>query len=86
MEKNAQAVDPQALERALRALGMLYGARLPDEARRGSLDEAIRAFILRERAHLLAAYDMDALIAMVRAAMDADHDGTPVVEQFGPAR
>jgi hypothetical protein len=79
-------VDAEALEEALRALGMLYGARLPADALQDGLDQAIRGYILRERAHLLSAYDLEALVAMVRAALAARAESGPVLEQFGPLR
>jgi len=79
-------VETEDLEGALRALGMLYGARLPADALRDGLDPAIRGYILRERAHLLAAYDLEALVAMVRAAVATRAESSPVLEQFGPLR
>ena len=79
-------VVTEDLEGALRALGMLYGARLPADALQGGLDAAIRAYILRERAHLLACYQLEELVAMVRAAVQQRTESGPVVEQFGPLR
>jgi hypothetical protein len=72
---------------ALRALGLLYGtqAGAPADAVRGAADarEAIRAYILRERPHLLACYELETLVELVRSALEhgvADH---PVVEHHG---
>jgi hypothetical protein len=79
-------VDAEALEGALRSLGLLYGTRLPADVLQDGLDQAIRGYILRERAHLLAAYELEALVAMVRAAVAGRDESGPVVEQFGPLR
>lgn len=62
--------DAEALERALRA-----GA-----------DDAIRSYILRERAHLLACYEMETLVGLVRAALAGRADSGPELEAFGPLR
>jgi hypothetical protein len=79
-------VETEDLEGALRALGMLYGARLPADALQNGLEPAIRGYILRERAHLLAAYDLETLVAMVRDAVAARAESGPGIEQFGPLR
>ena len=82
-------VDHEALADALRALGMLYGgAGGVAEAARGAAyeHEAIRAYILRERPHMLQSYDIDALVALVREAMRSGAGAHPSLEQFGPAR
>lgn len=88
MQRNpCGTVDHEALAGALRALGMLYGAKQPVAATTAGLDdesEAIRAYIRRERPHLLSCYDMEALVALVRAARAANAEQAPVVEQFSP--
>jgi len=80
----AAAIDQEALSGALRELGLLYGARAPladtiadarDEA------EAIRAYIERERPHLLACYDLKTLVELVRAARG---EQGPAFEQYSP--
>jgi hypothetical protein len=71
---------------ALRSLGILHGAEcalapiLP-----GARDqsEAIRAYILRERPHLLKCYDLETLVALVRAAIE-QRGQTMALEQFDP--
>lgn len=82
-------VDHEALADALRSLGMLYGSRGDfAEVARGALDdaEAIRAYILSERPHLLHSYDIEALVGLVRGAMERRAGAQPSFEQFGPAR
>jgi hypothetical protein len=80
-------VDHERVAEALRSLGMLYGAQcalapiLP-----GARDESelIRSYILRERPHLLKCYDLEALVRLVRAAME--QRGQPMaLEQFVPS-
>jgi hypothetical protein len=67
-------LDTPALAAALRTMGLFYGleqplaatvAGAPDEA------EAVRAFIRRERPHLLKAYDLETLVGMVAEARRA---------------
>jgi hypothetical protein len=82
-----QAVDVEALAGALRALGMLYGATQPlakiiEGAKTEA--EAIRFYIERERPHLLASYDLDALVKMVQDAREAKTDAKASVEQYSP--
>lgn len=80
-------VDHEALASALRALGMLEGAGAPLAAiAREARDEAeaIRAYIARERPHLLACYDMEALVGLVKALRDAGAE-PPALEQSHPA-
>ena len=82
-------VNHEALADALRALGMLYGSSgdFAEVARSARDDvEAIRAYILRERPHLLQTYDIEALVALVRGAMRDGAGAHPSFEQFGPAR
>jgi hypothetical protein len=72
---------------ALRSLGILHGAHcalapiLPD-ARDQS--EAIRSYILRERPHLLKSYDLEALVGLVRAAIERGRQGLEL-EEFVPS-
>ena len=83
-------VDHEALAGALRALGMLYGSQastLAEVAGAAADDrEAIRAYILRERPHLLQTYELDALVALVRGSMERGAGAQPSIEQFGPSR
>jgi hypothetical protein len=83
-------VDHEALADALRTLGMMYGSQASTLAEVASAAaderEAIRAYILRERPHLLQTYDLDALVALVRASMERGAGGQTSLEQFGPAR
>jgi hypothetical protein len=76
--------DPEALSSALSALGMLYGGRerLAAACAGASSDaEAIRLYIERERPQLLACYDLDTLVELVRAA---SRDQPPSLEQYSP--
>ena len=80
-------VDVEALAGALRALGMLYGATQPlakivEGAKTEA--EAIRLYIERERPHLVASYDLDALVKMVQGAREAKTDAKASVEQYSP--
>ena len=80
-------LDQDELCRALRALGMLYGAKqLPAAATAGAAEEidAIRAYIVRERSHLLTSYDIETLVSLVRAARAVRSEGPCALEQFGP--
>jgi hypothetical protein len=81
------AVDVEALEAALRALGMLYGASQPlAQTVAGAKDEveAIRAYIERERPHLLSCYDIETLVRMVQATRESSAEAKAGVEQFSP--
>ena len=80
-------LDQDELCAALRALGMLYGAKLPPTpAIAGTADEAesIRTYIIRERPHLLAIYDIETLIGLVRAARAANAGSPSAIECFSP--
>jgi hypothetical protein len=87
-EPVSPAVDANALAEALGTLGLLYGDRAAlDGAAAGAADEgsAIRAFLRQERAHLLATYDLDALVGLVLDAR-ARNDRAPVsIETYSPA-
>jgi 2-polyprenyl-6-methoxyphenol hydroxylase-like FAD-dependent oxidoreductase len=75
-------IDPEALSGALRALGMLDAASLPAALTREARDEAdaIRAYIRRERPHLLSCYDLESLVRLVKARYDAEFDQPPALE------
>jgi hypothetical protein len=82
----ARALDHEVFAEALRSLGMLYDARSPlASILAGARDEseAIRAYILRERPHLLKCYDLEALVALVRAAIERRGHALSL-EQFAP--
>jgi hypothetical protein len=72
---------------ALRALGLLYGtqAGAPADAVRGAADarEAIRAYILDQRPHLLACYELEALVELVCSALERGGIDHPVIEHRG---
>jgi hypothetical protein len=81
------AVDVEALAAALRALGMLYGAKEPLEkviAGANTEAEAIRRYIESERPHLLSSYDLETLVKMVQSAREAKSDAKGGMEQFSP--
>ncbi|HZE12050.1 MAG TPA: hypothetical protein VE034_10755 [Burkholderiales bacterium] len=81
------AVDVEALDAALRALGMFYGASQPlAKTVEGAKTEAeaIRMYIERERPHLLSSYDLDTLVKMVQGAREAKTDAKASVEQYSP--
>ena len=75
-------IDPEALSGALRTLGMLDGATVPAVLTRQARDEAeaIRAYITRERPHLLSCYDLESLVRLVKARYDAEPDHPPALE------
>ncbi len=71
----SRPVDTEALSGApLAALAHEAG----DEA------EAIRAYIARERPHLLSCYEMDKLVELVRAQRAADADHPAALEHYRP--
>ena len=81
-------VNAEALEGALRALGMLYGASQPVAktiAGAKTDAEAIRLYIALERPHLLSSYDLETLVKMVQGALEAKTDAKASVEQFSPS-
>ena len=66
----ATPIDKDALSEALRELGLFYGASQPlADTISGARDDtdAICAYIRRERPHLLACYDMETLVALVKS-------------------
>ena len=81
------AIDHEALARALRALGMHAEDDALRAAAGGARDEAeaIRAYILRERAHLLSCYELEALVALVQSARAANSEPAPMLESYAPA-
>ena len=81
-------VDADALAEALGTLGLMYGDRVAlDGAAAQATDEdsAIRAFLRQERAHLLASYDLDALVALVLAARARNARAPVSIETYSPA-
>jgi hypothetical protein len=85
----SRPVDQEALADALRALGMLYGAQREALAEIAAgarnMDEAIRTYILRERPHLLACYDIETLVGLVRDAIERRSEHRPALEPFLPS-
>ena len=80
-----EVVDAAALAEALSTLGLLYGAREAlATATQGATSEAdaIRKFIQAARPHLLATYDIDALVALVQAARQNKSQPPSSIEQF----
>lgn len=80
-------VDLGAIEEALRVLGLLYGAKsAPAEAVDGACDEAavIRAYLIRERPHLLASYEIESLVALVQSTINRRAEHGSAMEQFAP--
>jgi hypothetical protein len=80
---NEAVIDTTALASALRSMGLFYGLEQPLAATvAGSADEAeaVRAFIRRERPHLLTAYDLEMLVGMVLSARDAAHEAPASIE------
>lgn len=62
-------IDKDSLSEALRELGLFYGASQPladTIAGARNETEAIRAYIARERPHLLGCYEMEALVQLVK--------------------
>ena len=54
-------------------------------ARGGDEAEAVRAYIRRERAHLLTCYDLEALVGMVLAARASGSTAPVPLEPYLPA-
>lgn len=80
---NDTVIDTPALASALRCIGLFYGLEQPLAATvAGATDEAeaIRAFIRRERPHLLKAYDLETLVQMVLSAREASHEAPASIE------
>ena len=78
-------IDAGALAMALRSLGIFYGAERPlAETVAGAADEAhaVRAYIHRERPHLLKVYDLEALVGIVRAALAASAEPPASIEAY----
>jgi hypothetical protein len=78
----ATRIDAEALSGALRALGMLDARSLPAALASEARDpaEAIRAYITRERPHLLSCYDLESLVRLVKACYDTELDHPPALE------
>jgi hypothetical protein len=82
------AVDADALAAALGTLGLLYGDRAAlARAAAGAADEdsAVRAFLSQARSHLLATYDLDALVALVLDARARNGRALVSIETYSPA-
>ena len=82
-----QAIELERIETGLRAMGLLYGSA--DQLRESAAQAAdaqglVRAYIMRGRPHLLAAYDLEEVIAMVLAAGQSPGADHPGIEQFHP--
>lgn len=81
-------IDAQALADALSTFGLLYGSRdalMGAAAHAADEADAVRIFIRREKAHLLASYDLDALVAMVLQARSRNEGAPASFEQYDPA-
>jgi hypothetical protein len=80
-------VDRDALEDALRSLGLLYGGRSSLAAAIAGVSseaEAVRTYLKRERPHLLSCYDLESLVALVLEARAAPRDQPAGVERYEP--
>jgi hypothetical protein len=80
-------LDHEIVAQALRSLGMLHGTRsalAPIPVAAGDQGELIRSYILRERPHLLKCYDLEALVGLVRVAIERRRH-LPELEEFVPS-
>ena len=78
-------VDAGALAAALRSLGIFYGAERPladTVAHAAGEAEAVRAYIRRERPHLLTCYDLEALVGLVLAAWASSAEAPASIEAY----
>ena len=81
-------VDAGALATALRSLGIFYGAERPladTVAHAADEADAVRAYIRRERPHLLTCYDLEALVGLVLAARASSAEAPASIEAYRPA-
>jgi hypothetical protein len=81
-------IDAGALATALRALNIFYGAeRSLAETVASARDEAeaVRAYIQRERPHLLKCYDLDSLVRIVLEARRSSAEAPACIEAYRPA-
>ncbi|HUP96350.1 MAG TPA: hypothetical protein VM073_00330 [Usitatibacter sp.] len=88
MTPTTDAIDAGALAAALRVLNIFYGAeRSLAEAVAGAANEAeaVRAYIRRERPHLLKCYDLEALVGLVLDARRASTEAPASIEAYRPA-
>ena len=86
-DAGARTVDAGALATALKALGICYGAERPlaeTVAGAGNEAEAVRAYIRRERPHLLKCYDLEALVGIVLAARESSREAPASIEAYRP--
>jgi hypothetical protein len=82
-----EPVDARRIEGGLRELGLLYGSTHALQGIiAGAHDEAgaVREYLMQQRPHLLACYDLADLVIMVLAAGERPHEGSAVIEQFNP--
>jgi hypothetical protein len=80
-------MDHETVADALRSLGLLHGAPCalaPILVDARDETELIRTYILRERPHLLKCYDLEVLVAVVRAAIERRAQALEL-EQFVPS-
>jgi hypothetical protein len=87
MLRGMDAKRAEVVAEALRSLGMLDGAQFglaPMLAEAGDESQVIRAYILQERPHLLKCYDLEALVGIVRTAIER-HGQALALEQFVPS-
>ncbi|HYC35224.1 MAG TPA: hypothetical protein VEC19_02295 [Usitatibacter sp.] len=83
--QSTAGIDAGALAMALRALGIFYGAERPlAETVAGAADEAeaVRAYIRRERPHLLRCYELESLVGIVLAARAASTEAPLSIEAY----
>ena len=81
----SQPIDPAALAAALRALHIFYGGERPladTVAQAADEAEAVRAYIRRERPHLLTCYDLEALVGLVLDARRAAAEPPACIEAY----
>ena len=85
MTTAAKSIDAAALAAALRALNIFYGAERPlADTVAGAADEAeaVRAYIRRERPHLLKCYELEALVGLVLDARRASAEPPASIEAY----
>ncbi len=87
MGRKLTATELAELEEALRSLGLLYGAKcsLSDCAAGGGDEKSvIRAYLERERPHVLESYGIDSLVELVHSAMKRGAGHGAGFEQYSP--
>lgn len=74
-------MTPSELAAALRTLGLLYGAGPLHEALEAvDPPDAVRAYLRRERPHLLLSYDLETLVDMVLEARASGAEAPASIE------